>query len=40
MLGEKTGIFKAYTLLVYVQTSPTCIFFAAVRKEMCAKCRY
>lgn len=35
MLGEKTGIFRAYTLLAYVQTSPTCIFFVAVRKGVC-----
>ena len=40
MLGEQTGIFKAYTLLACFQTPPTCIFFAAVRKEMSAKCRH
>ena len=33
MLGEQTGIFKAYTLLACLQTSPTCIFFVAVRKK-------
>ena len=38
MLGEQTGIFKAYTLLACLQTSPTCIFFVAVRKEMSANC--
>lgn len=40
MLGEQTGIFKAYTLLACFQTSPTCIFFVAVRKEMSAKCHH
>lgn len=37
MLGEQTGIFKGYTLLACMQTSPTCIFFVAVRKEMVYK---
>lgn len=37
MLGEQTGIFKAYTLLACLQTSPSCILFVAVRKEMSAK---
>lgn len=38
MLGEQTGIFKGYTPLACMQTSPTCIFFVAVRKEMSTKC--
>lgn len=37
MLGEQTGIFKAYTLLACLQTSPTCIFFVAVRKKRVGK---